>query len=271
MSWLVYRLTGSTVLLGTVAFCTQIPIFLLGPIAGIVADRHNRKLLMLWTQGFSMAQAFVLAALVLTGAVQVWHIIALSLVLGTANAFDMPARQALVIEMVESRENLGNAIALNTAMINAASFVGPSVAGILISTVGEGICFILNGISYMAVVAALLALRLAKKEKSTQNGRLLGQFREAVDYVFDFKPITAVLALLSVFYITGAPYLMLMPAYAKNILHGSARTFGFLMSAPGIGAFIATLWLACRKNALGLIRKCGKAPSICLGSAVTLH
>jgi MFS family permease len=263
LSWLVYRITGSTLLLGVVAFSNQIPTLFLGPFAGVVADRYNRKHLLLWTQGLSMVQALVLAALVLTGAIEPWHIVALSLFIGTVNAFDIPIRQSFVIEMVESREDLGNAIALNSAMFNSARFIGPSVAGILISTLGEGICFLLNGISYVAVLAALQAIRVAEKEKRTQNGPVWGEFREAIDYARNFKPIIAILALLSVFSIAGAPYMVLMPAYAKDVLHGGAHTFGFLMSAAGIGALSATLYLASRKNAHGLIKVIPAAAGAC--------
>ena len=254
LSWLVYRLTGSTLLLGVVAFSNQIPTLFLGPFAGIVADRFNRKQLLLWTQGLSMVQALVLAALVLAGAIEPWHIVALSVVIGTVNAFDIPIRQSFVIEMVERREDLGNAIALNSAMFNSARFIGPMVAGIMISTVGEGVCFLINGISYVAVLAALQAIRVAKKEHRRQNGPLWGEFREAIDYARNFKPIIAILALLSVFSIAGAPYMVLMPAFAKDVLHGGAHTFGFLMSAAGIGALSATMYLASRKNAHGLIK-----------------
>jgi MFS family permease len=254
LSWLVYRLTGSTLLLGVVAFSNQIPTLFLGPLAGVVADRFNRKRLLLWTQGLSMVQALVLAALVLAGAIEPWHIVALSIAIGTVNAFDIPIRQSFVIEMVERREDLGNAIALNSAMFNSARFIGPMVAGIMISTVGEGVCFLINGISYLAVLAVLQAIRVAEKERRRQTGPFWGEFREAIDYVRNFKPIIAILALLSVFSIAGAPYLVLMPAYAKDVLHGGAHTFGFLMSAAGIGALSATMYLASRKNANGLIR-----------------
>jgi MFS family permease len=263
LSWLVYRLTGSTLLLGVVAFSNQIPTLFLGPLAGVVADRFNRKQLLLWTQGLSMAQALALAALVLTGAVEPWHIVVLSIFIGTVNAFDIPIRQSFVIEMVERREDLGNAIALNSALFNSARFIGPSLAGILISTVGEGFCFLINGISYVGVLAALQAIRAAQKERRRQNGPLWVEFREAVDHARNFKPIIAILALLSVFSIAGTPYMVLMPAYAKDVLHGSANTFGFLMSSAGIGALASTLYLASRKNAHGLIKIIPAAAGAC--------
>jgi MFS family permease len=173
MSWLVYRLTGSALLLGTVAFCNQIPMSFLAPFAGVVADRWNRKRLLLCTQTLSMIQALVLAALVLTSAIRTWHLVALSLFIGTVNAFDIPIRQAFVAEMVEKKEDLGNAIALNSAMFNSAQFIGPSVAGILISTLGEGICFFLNGISYVAVIIALAAIKVAPRKQREKKVTVL--------------------------------------------------------------------------------------------------
>ena len=254
MSWLVYRITGSTLLLGVVAFSNQIPTLFLGPFAGVVADRWERKRLLLWTQSLSMLQALILAVLVLAGAIQAWHIIALSLFIGIINAFDIPIRQSFVLQMVERKEDLGNAIALNSAMFNAARFIGPMVAGILISTVGEGVCFLLNGISYIAVLTSLAAIRVAPRKNHSGKAPVLREFYEGIRYAFDFKPIIAILILLSVFSIAGAPYLVLMPAYAKDVLHGGAHTFGFLMSSAGIGALSATMYLASRKNARGLIK-----------------
>jgi len=254
ISWLVYRVTGSTFLLGVVAFSNQIPTLFLGPLAGVVADRWERKRLLLWTQSLSMLQALILAALVLTGAIQTWQIIALSLFIGIINAFDIPIRQSFVMQMVEKKDDLGNAIALNSAMFNSARFIGPMVAGILISTVGEGVCFLINGISYLAVLASLAAIRLAPRQNLKVKAPVLREFYDGVRYAWSFKPIIAILALLSVFSIAGAPYLVLMPAYAKDVLHGGAHTFGFLMSAAGIGALSATLYLASRKNAHGLIK-----------------
>jgi MFS family permease len=263
LSWLVYRLTGSAFLLGVVAFSNQIPTLFLGPLAGIVADRWERKHLLLWTQGLSMVQALVLAALVLTGVIEPWHIVVLSVFIGTVNAFDIPVRQSFVIQMVERREDLGNAIALNSALFNGARFVGPSLAGLLISTFGEGICFLLNGISYLAVLAALQAISVARQQRRRQNGLLWVEFREGIDYVRNFKPIMAILALLSVFSIAGSPYLVLMPAYTKNVLHGNAGTFGLLMSSAGIGALCATFYLASRRSVQGLIKLIPAAAGIC--------
>jgi len=254
MSWLVYRLTGSTLLLGAVAFFNQIPTLFLGPFAGVVADRFERKRLLVWTQSLSMVQALILAALVLTGDIATTHIIALSLLIGIINAFDIPIRQSFVLQMVERKEDLGNAIALNSAMFNGARFVGPLVAGILISTVGEGVCFLLNGISYIAVLASLVAITVAPRRNHSGKANVLREFGEGIRYAFGFKPIIAILALLSTFSLAGAPYLVLMPAFAKDILHGGAHTYGFMMSAAGIGALSATVYLASRSNAQGLIK-----------------
>ncbi len=254
MSWLVYRITGSTLLLGVVAFSNQIPTLLLGPFAGVVADRWERKRLLIWTQSLSMLQALILAGLVLAGAVQTWHIIALSLFIGIVNAFDIPVRQSFVVQMVERKEDFSNAIALNSAIFNGARFIGPTVAGILISTLGEGGCFLLNGISFLAVLAGLAAIKVAPRQGHNRGGAVWQEFYQGIRYAYDFKPIIAILALLSVFSIAGAPYLVLLPAFTKDVLHGGAHTFGFLMSAAGIGALAATMYLASRKNADGLIR-----------------
>jgi MFS family permease len=263
MSWLAYRITGSTLLLGAVAFSNQIPTLFLGPFAGVVADRFERKRLLIWTQSLSMVQALILAALVLAGAVQTWHIIALSLLIGIINAFDIPVRQSFVLQMVERKEDLGNAIALNSATFNSARFVGPLVAGILISAVGEGFCFLLNGISYLAVLAGLVAIRVAPRQIHNGRAPVWREFYEGLRYAFNFKPIIAILALLSLFSIAGAPYLVLMPAFAKDVLHGGAHTFGFLMSAAGIGALSATMYLASRENARGLIKIIPAAAAAC--------
>jgi MFS family permease len=263
MSWLVYRLTGSTVLLGAVAFSNQIPTFFVSPLAGVVADRTNRKRLLLVTQSLSMLQALVLAALVLTGCVRTWHILALSLFIGVVNAFDVPTRQSFVVGMVDRKEDLGNAIALNSAMFNGARFIGPSIAGILIATLGEGICFLLNGVSYIAVIWALAAISVEVRNGRKEKPAVWRELREGVAYAYNFKPILAILALLAVFSLGGSPYIVLMPVYAKDVLNGDARTFGFLMSAAGIGALASTMVLATRKSVLGLGKMIPAAAGLC--------
>ena len=268
VSWLVYRLTGSSLLLGTVAFCNQVPMFFLAPFAGVVADRWNRKRLLILTQSLSMVQALILAALVLTSVIQTWHIVVLSLFIGTVNAFDVPIRQSFVPEMVGKKEDLANAIALNSALFNCARFIGPSVAGILISTLGEGVCFLVNGISYVAVIMALAAIRVSSGKRKDGKVAVLRELRDGITYAYNFKPILAILLLIATISLAGGSYIVLMPVYAKEILHGGAHTFGFLMSATGIGALSATMYLASRKSVHGLIRKIPLATMAC-GLAIT--
>jgi len=254
LSWLVYQMTHSAFLLGIVGFSGLIPNLILTPFAGVVADRWNRHTQLLWTQSLAMLQALVLAFLVLTGLIQVWHIITLSILLGAIMAFDTPIRQAFMLEMVESKEDLGNAIALNSSMVNAARLIGPSTAGLLISLVGEGICFLINGISYIAVIASLILMKLAARPAKQRRPKVLRQLREGLSYASKFEPIRAILLLLAVVSFMGMPYTVLMPIFAKDILHGGAEALGFLMGAAGVGALVGAAWLASRKTVLGLGR-----------------
>jgi MFS family permease len=252
-SWLVYRLTRSSVLLGVAAFCSQIPVFLLAPIGGTVADRANRHRIMVTTQSISMALPLILSALTLSGRVQVWHVFTLATCLGIVNAFDIPARQAFVVEMV-GREDLLNAIALNSSMVNGARVVGPAVAGILVAAVGEGWCFLLNGISYTAVIAGLLMMEVPK---SRLERRPHSPFRDTVEgfrFVARTAPVRALLLLLGIMSFAGMPYAVLMPVFARSILHGGARELGTLMAASGIGALGGALSLAARRHVHGLGR-----------------
>lgn len=252
MSWLVYRLTGSAFLLGAVAFATQIPSFVLAPLTGVLADRWNRHRILVATQTVSMVQAFLLAALTLSGAVHVWHLIALGLLLGCVNAFDIPARHSFVVDMVERREMMGNAIALNSFMFNAARLIGPSIAGLLVASAGEGVCFLINGLSFGAVIGALLAMRVPPRKGSPRAAHMLGELREGVSYAFNSRPIRAILLLVSVVGLMGMSYAVLMPIFAKDIIGGGPRTLGFLMSAAGVGALLGTLYLASRREVAGL-------------------
>ncbi len=254
MSWLVYRMTNSAFLLGVVGFTSQIPTFLFSPLAGVLADRWNRRRLLLVTQALAMLQAALLAAAVLSGVVQVWHIVVLSLLLGVVNAFDIPVRQAFVVEMVDRREDLGNAIALNSSMVNGARLVGPTIAGLLVASVGEGVCFILNSISYLAVLLALVAMRLEPTVHRPTRSHLLHELREGFSYSFGFGPIRSILLLVAMVSLAGMPYTVLVPVFAKEVLHGGAHTFGFLMTAAGCGALCGTVYLASRKSVLGLGR-----------------
>jgi len=252
-AWLVYRLTNSVFLLGIVSFSGRIPSLLFAPFAGVLADRWNRKKLLVITQILSMLQSFALAALALTGIINIWHIIFLNIFQGIVNAFDMPTRQAFVVDMVENKEDLLNAIALNSSMFNGARLIGPSIAGVLIAAFGEGMCFLIDGISYIAVVIALMAMNIKPKEK-VQKKNLFVEMKEGFRYVVDFIPVRAIILLLALVSLLGMPYSVLMPAVAKEILHGGPHTLGFLMASTGVGALCGAMYLASRKTVLGLGR-----------------
>ena len=253
MSWLVYRITGSVFLLGVVGFTSQIPTFLLAPVAGVLADRWDRRNLLIATQALAMIQAALLAFVVLSGIVQVWHIVVLSMLLGIVNSFDIPVRQSFVVEMVTHRDDLGNAIALNSSMVQAARLIGPAIAGLLVASVGEGVCFILNSVSYLAVMLALVAMKLNPiPHDGKKRRKVLHELREGFIYAYGFAPIRSILLLVALVSLTGMPYTVLIPVFAKEILHGGAHTFGYLMTAGGCGAFIGTVYLASRKSVLGL-------------------
>ena len=252
MSWLVYRLTGSAMLLGIVGFTSQIPSFLLAPVAGVLADRWEKRRLLLATQSLALTQAGLLAIIVLSGVVQVWHIILLSLFLGIVNAFDIPIRQSFVVQMVDSREDLSNAIALNSSMVNGARLIGPTIAGLLVASVGEGVCFAINSASYLAVIAALAAMRVTPLPPRLQRHNVLHELREGVRYAFDSKPIRSILLLLALVSLMGMPYSVLIPVFASKVLHGNSHTYGFLMTAAGSGALAGAFYLASRRSVLGL-------------------
>ena len=252
-SWLVYRLTGSALLLGVVGFAGQIPSFLLAPFAGVLVDRWNRHRLLVITQVLALVQSLALAILTLTGVIRIWHVIALSVFQGLINAFDMPARQAFVVEMVDRREDLANAIALNSSMVNAARLLGPSIGGVVIAAVGEGWCFMADAISYLAVIASLVAMTITPRmTRPTKDANILQQLREGWTYAAHFAPIRDVLLLLALVSLVGMPYTVLMPVFANEILHGGPSTLGWLMAASGIGALVGALLLAARKSVLGL-------------------
>jgi len=254
MSWLVYRLTGSAFTLGAIAFASQFPTFLLAPIAGVVADRHRRHRIVVTTQSLALVEASILATLVLTGTVQVWHIIALSTVLGIVNAFDIPARQSLFVKLVEGPEDLANAIALNASMFNMARLTGPAIAGVLIGVVGEGPVFVINAASYIAVLTSLFRMDAAKAERPERQSRALSHLREGFRYAFGFPPIRSILTLLALTSLLGMPYVVLLPVFASDVLGGGPQTLGFLMSAAGLGALGGALYLASRTTVRGLGR-----------------
>jgi MFS family permease len=259
-SWLVYRLTGSSLLLGTVAFCNQFPVFLCAPIGGIVADRYNRHRIIIATQALSMVVAFILAILTLTHRVQVWHIMVLAAAGGVINAFDIPARQAFLIDMV-GREDLLNAIALNSSMFNGARIIGPAIAGIVVAAVGEGWCFMANSLSYIAVITGLLLMKLEKREARLRETSPLHEVIEGFRFVKNTGPIRAILLLLGMVSLVGMPYAVLMPIFAAQILHGGAKALGILMGATGVGALAGAASLAARVGVKGL----GKLVAIAAG------
>jgi MFS family permease len=252
-SWLVYRLTGSALLLGVVGFAGQIPSFLLAPFAGVLVDRWNRHHLLVATQVLSLLQSLALAVLTMTGVIRIWHIIALSIFQGLINAFDMPARQAFVVEMVERREDLANAIALNSSMVNAARLLGPSIGGVIIAAVGEGWCFMIDAISYVAVIASLLLMKVTPRMTGRiKEAKMLRQLHEGWKYATRFAPIRNVLLLLALVSLVGMPYTVLMPVFANDILKGGPNTLGLLMAASGMGALAGAMLLAARRSVLGL-------------------
>ena len=249
-SWLVYRMTGSVILLGAVGFASQIPVLLLAPFGGTAADRFDRRRILLITQSWAMLLAGTLAALTLTGTIQIWHLILIAVGFGVGNAFDIPARQAFVSDMV-AREDLINAIALNSSMFNGARIVGPAIAGILVAAVGEGWCFLGNSVSYVAVLTSLLAMKIAPTVRRELKSPFT-EIKEGFTYVATTPPIRALLLMLGLVSLAGTPYAVLMPVFANDLLGGDSGTLGFLMGCSGIGALAAALTLASRKHVFGL-------------------
>ena len=233
-SWLVYRLTDSALLLGVLGFAGQIPTFVLAPLAGVLVDRWDRYRVLVVTQILSTLQSVLLAALALSGKITVWEVLALSIFQGFINAFDMPARQSLVVQMVDDRADLPNAIALNSSMVNAARLLGPAAAGVLIAAVGEGWCFAVDAASYLAVIASLLAMRIVKRPRPAHDKRVWQEMREGFRYANDSVPIRSVLLLLAVVSLMGMPYTVLLPVLAKEVFGGGARTLGILSSCAGV-------------------------------------
>ena len=253
-SWLVYRLTGSSFLLGVVTFAGQIPTFLVGPMAGVWADRWDRRRVLLLTQFLAAMQSLMLAGLTLSGRITVWEIVSLSIFQGLINAFDMPARQSFLVQMVDGRTDLSNAIALNSTMVNSARLMGPALAGIIIAAVGEGYCFLIDGLSYFAVLASLLAMTIDARDIPKSSASMFVQLKEGWTYVSTFAPIRTVLLLFAIVSFMGVPYTVLMPVFATKILHGGPHTLGFLMGATGVGSIVAALSLAARKSVRGLYK-----------------
>ncbi len=253
-AWLVYTLTGSAWLLGIVGFAGQIPTFLLAPFAGVWVDRLNRRHVLVVTQTLAMVQSLGLAVLTLTHRITIAEILLLSVFQGLINAFDMPGRQAFLVQMIEGREDLGNAIALNSSMVNMARLVGPSLAGLVIAGFGEGYCFLIDGISYIAVIASLLLMRLPQTTARAIVVPMMAQLKEGWAYVSQFAPVRTILLLFAGISLMGMPFTVLMPVFAAKVLHGGAHTLGFLMGALGMGALVGAVSLALRRSVLGLGR-----------------
>lgn len=252
LSWLVYRLSGSVFLLGFIAFSTEIPNFVLAPFTGVLTDRFNRHKIMILAQGFFLLQALTMALLVLSGFIEVWHIFSLSILFGIISAFEAPARQSLVVDLIDKPEDLGNAVALNSALFNGARLIGPAIAGITIALVGEGICFLINAFSFIAVILALSRIVIPKRSRTLKTVNLRESFKEGLQYTFHSIPIRTLLLILAALSLAGLPFMVLMPAYAKEILNGGSDMLGFLMSATGAGALTGAIYLAARNSVLGL-------------------
>lgn len=253
-TWLLWRLTGSAEMLGLLGFAAQVPTFVFASIAGVWVDRLNRHRLLIATQTLAMVQAFTMAALTLTGAIQIWEIFALQLTLGLINAFDMPARQAVLVDLIDDRGDLSNAVALNSSMVNAARLIGPSIAGVIIAWVGEGWCFFADGVSYIAVITSLVLMTVAVRPHPAVRKRVLHDLRDGFHYAYHSQPIRVILLLVALIGLAGLPYRVLMPVIAERTLGGGAHTLGFLMAAMGAGALAGALYLASRRSVLGLGR-----------------
>jgi MFS family permease len=260
MAWVVYLMTGSAWWLGLAGFAGQLPMFFLTPVTGVLVDRWNRHRLVLLTQTLAMLQAFLIAYLALAELIALWHILALSVFLGIVNAFDMPARQAFLVELVAGQENLANAIALNSSMVNAARLVGPALAGLLLSQTSAGVCFLVNALSFLAVLAGLLAMRVPRSARQRHRVPLSAGLREGLVYAFGFAPIRAILLLVALVSLVGLSYTVLLPVFAIEVLGGGPDTLGFLSAAAGVGALASALVLAARRSVVGLGRWIALAP-----------
>src|ERR1700678_2688145 len=251
-SWLVWRLTHSAMLLGVVGFSGQILTFVLAPFAGVLIERMDRRKLLVWTQALAGVQSLAMAWLTLAKVITIHEIIALSALQGLINAFDMPGRQSFLVQMVESKQDLGNAIALNSSMVNMARLVGPALAGIVIGSLGEGYCFLIDGLSYLAVIASLLMMRVSIASARRSAAPMFEQLKEGWAYVRGFAPIRTILSLFALVSLMGMPFMVLMPIFAAKVLHGGPHTLGFLLGASGVGALISAISLALRKTVRGL-------------------
>jgi len=254
LSWLIYRLTGSVFLLGLIGFTSLIPTFVLSPFTGVLTDSFDKHKIMIITQIFFMLLALIMTILVLFEKIEVWHIITLSLLSGIVTAFDAPARQSLVSELIDNPEEIGNAVALNSAIFNGARLIGPAIAGITIAAVGEGICFLINTLSFVAVIIALLKMKISVKRSHLKHSNFSNNLREGFNYTFQSVPIRTLIFLLAILSLVGLPFVVLLPAYAKEILNGGSDTLGYLMSSLGAGSLLGAIYMAARISPIGLCR-----------------
>jgi MFS family permease len=268
-TWLVYRLTHSALLLGIVTFAGQIVAFALGPFAGVWVERLSRRKLLVWTQTAACLQSLALAALTLAHVINLGEIIALAALQGLINAFDMPGRQSFLVQMVDDQNDLSNAIAINSSMVNGGRLIGPAMAGLVIAAVGEGWCFLIDGISYLAVIASLVMMHIVSPINRRNATSMLEQMREGWNYVRTFWPIRTILLLFALISLMGYPYMVLLPIFAAQVLHGGPATLGWLTGASGIGALVSALSLAVRKSIVGLTRMLQIAAAM-LGCALML-
>ena len=253
-SWLVYRLTGSALMLGVVGFASQIPTFLLAHFAGVIVDRTNRRYVLIATQVGAMLQSLLLAGLTLSHRVTIAEVLWLSVWQGIVNAFDMPVRQSFMVQMVDDRADLQNAIAINSSMVNGARLIGPALAGVIISALNEGWCFLIDGLSYLAVIGSLLAMRITAPKAGRSKAGMIEQLREGWTYVSGFHPVRSILLLFAVVSLMGWPYMVLMPIFAGRVLHGGAHTLGFLLGAAGVGSLVSAILMVLRKSVRGLLK-----------------
>ena len=260
--WLVYHFTKSSLMLGLVGFANQIPNFFVAPLGGVIIDHFSRRHTLIITQQLAMIQSLMLAILALTGIIQVWHIIALSLFQGFINAIDVPARQAFIPELVEHREDLSSAIAINSIMFNCALFIGPAIGGLLIVRIGAAYCFLIDGLSYIAVIITLVVMKIKNKEVSVISGSPLQRVKDGFTYTFGFPSIRAILSLSALVSLMGMQYTVLEPIFAEEILKGGAQTLGFLMAASGVGALLGSIYLATWRTELGIEKLIALAPVI---------
>jgi len=254
LSWLIYRLTNSAYMLGVVAFASQAPTFLLTPFAGIVADRVNRKRLVIITQSFAMLQATLLAILAFSEKPLIWHLIALGAFSGLINAFDLPTRQTFLSDMLETRAELPNAIAVNSSIVTLTRLIGPPIAGFFISIAGEAMCFVVNAVSYVAVIVALFFVTANQKPFAGERPKAIAQLKEGFKYAFSFRPIRVLLAMVGLSSLSVMSYSVLMTAFAKDVFHGDATTLGILTAGVGAGSLVGAVYLATRTGVLGLGR-----------------